>query len=917
MAIDSERLRQIEELYHLARERTPGARGAFLQEVCGKDGELLRNVLALLAQDSGAGPMETPVIELAASLLNDTRWTAGTKVGPYQIVGRLGQGGMAEVFEARDTRLGRNVAVKIAHAEFTGRFQREALAISALNHPHICTLYDVGSNYLVMELVEGETLTRHLSRGRLPMELVLRYGAQLADALSAAHAKGITHRDLKPGNIVVAKAGVKVLDFGLAQFARDPELAAHLVETASTSRSIIGTPAYMAPEQLQGKECDARTDIFALGLVLYQMATGRKAFTADSQAELIAEVMRSQPDLTGLTPPSFAHIVERCLAKDPEDRWQTARDVKLELEFLGRTSPERPSAVERKRRRWPAAVGLLAVLAAALTLGALYFRSGQVDFSAVPLTSYPGRAMRPSLSPDGTRVAFIWDGEQQGNFDVYVKQIGPGNALPLTKSPQDEMMCRWSPDGKWIAFLRQGDGDTGEVYVVPVLTGLEKKLGDAALQIRDNTTLGGYVDCLDWSPDAQWLVISRRSSPGQSRGLDLQSVKTGEIRHLTSPASPQFDVFAAFAPDGHALAFLRRNTAMRGSLMLLPLSASLQARGTEMEIATSLDPSIRTFAWTADSRELIASAGYPESARLWRFRPSTGVTPRLLSFEGAEPAISGRGNRLVLSRDSVEWNIWSLELDDAGRALGPPVRAFDSSKNEITPRFSPDGSKVAFGSNRSGFHEIWICRSDGSACDQITEMKTWAGSPAWSPDGSRITFDDVGGVYVVSAAGGNPLRLADGFAPHWSKSGEWVYYSFRGQIYRISPSGGEPRLLISERGGTSEESPDGEWLYYLRRGGQSLYRMPSTGGASTQMLPSVEERNFVPLKRGIWYFTPNTKEGSRLEYYDFSTQSSRTVFRTSRPVFAGMTLSPDGRRLLFTQVDRSPSRDLMLVDNFR
>jgi Tol biopolymer transport system component len=747
---------------------------------------------------------------------------------------------------------------------------------------------------------------------------VLRYGAQLADALSAAHAKGIIHRDLKPGNIVVARSGIKVLDFGLAKFARNAEVAADMVETASARGSIIGTPAYMAPEQLQGKECDARTDNFALGLVLYEMATGRKAFTADSQAELIAEIMQSQPDLSGLARP-FAHIIERCLAKDPEDRWQTARDVKLELDFLTRTSPEPPSAVEPKRRLWPAAVTLVAVLAAGLALGALYFRSGQVDFSAVPLTSYPGLAMRPSLSPDGTRVAFIWDGERGGNFDVYVKQIGPGNALPLTTSPQDEVMCRWSPDGKWIGFLRQGDGDSGGVYVVPVLTGLEKKLGEVTLQTRANTTLGGYVDCLDWSPDSQWLVISRRSSPGQSHGLDLVSVKTGEVRQLTSPASPRFDVFAAFAPDGHALAFLRRNTAMRGSLMLLPLSDSLHARGPEMEIATSLDPSIRTFAWTADSRELIASAGYPESARLWRFRPSTGPTPRLLSFEGAEPAISGRGDRLVLSRHTVEWNIWSLELDDAGRAVGPPVRAFDSSKNELTPRFSPDGTKVAFGSNRSGFYEIWICRSDGSACDQVTEMKTYAGSPAWSPDGNRLAFDDVGSIYVVNAAGGKPLRLSEGLAPRWSKSGDWIYYSYRGQAYRVSPSGGDPQLVSPERGGISEESPDGKWTYYFRRAGQNLglHRIPSNGGESTQVLPSVEERNFVPTKRGIWYFTPNTKEGSRLEYYDFSTQSSRTVLRTDGPVCVGMTLSPDGRRLLFTQTDRSPSRDLMLVDNFR
>jgi Tol biopolymer transport system component len=336
-----------------------------------------------------------------------------------------------------------------------------------------------------------------------------------------------------------------------------------------------------------------------------------------------------------------------------------------------------------------------------------------------------------------------------------------------------------------------------------------------------------------------------------------------------------------------------------------------------MEIATALDPSIRTFAWTTDTRELIASVGHQENATLWRFRPSTGVVPRLLPFEGSEPAISSRGDRLVLSRHSVEWNIWSLELDDAGRAVGPPVRAFDSSKNELTPKFSPDGTKVAFGSNRSGFYEIWICRSDGTDCDRLTDMKTYAGSPAWSPDGNRIAFDDVGNVYVVNAAGGKPQRLARGLAPRWSRDGDWVYYGFGGKPYKISPSGGDPQQLTRESVG--EESPDGAWTYYLSGAGQtlSLQRIPSTGGKSTQLVSDVSERNFVPRDGGIWYFTPNTNDGSRLEYYDLTTKLSRTVFRTSRPVFVGMTLSPNRRRLLFTQTDRSPSRDLMLVENFR
>jgi Tol biopolymer transport system component len=356
---------------------------------------------------------------------------------------------------------------------------------------------------------------------------------------------------------------------------------------------------------------------------------------------------------------------------------------------------------------------------------------------------------------------------------------------------------------------------------------------------------------------------------------------------------------------------------MSSSLELLPLSDSMHARGPEMEIATALDPSIKTFAWTTDSRELIASTGYPESARLWRFHPSAGVVPRLLPFEGSEPAISSQGSRLALSRHSVEWNIWSLELDDAGRAVGLPVRAFDSSKNELTPSFSPDGSKVAFGSNRSGFYEIWVCRSDGTACDKLTDMKTYAGSPTWSPEGDRIAFDDVGNVWVVSVAGGKPQRLAAGLAPHWSRDGKWINYGFGGKPYQISPSGGDPQPLARDRPG--QESPDGEWIYYAKRAGQtlSLERIRPTGGESTQVAPGVAERNFVPVEGGIWYFTPNTKDGSRLVYYDLTTRISRTVFQTSRPVFPSMTISPDRKRLLFVQTDRSPSRDLMLVENFR
>jgi serine/threonine protein kinase/Tol biopolymer transport system component len=920
MGMNSKRLRRIEELYHLAGERPPDERETFLAEACADDSELLRHVLALLAHDSGSGAMARPVLEMAAELLADSpaaQWTAGTQVGPYQIVSRLGEGGMGEVFKARDTRLGREVAIKRAHQEFNARFQREARAISSLNHHNICTLYDVGPNYLVMELLEGPTLASQLQRGRLPMTSMLQYGEQIADALAAAHAKGVIHRDLKPGNIVVTKAGVKVLDFGLAKFAPSSDSVERSIDTVTASNAILGTPAYMAPEQLEGKECDSRTDIFALGLLLYEMATGKRPFHGDSQAALTADIMRCEPPLAELSPPHFAHVVERCLAKDPEDRWQNAREVKLELEFVGRSLSIQPAPPERKRRLWPALLGITGVLAALITL-AIYFKSGPIDLMAVPLTSYPGLAMQPSLSPDGNQIAFTWNGEREGVFHVYVKQIGPGNALQLTSGPADEVMCRWSPDGKWIAFLRRqrekGAGTAAGVYVIPPLGGLEKKLGDAELNSNvDNRLLGGTVDCLDWSGDGKWVVVSRRPSPSQPAGLALLSLDGGEPRQITSPADPQFDHYAAFAPGGRAIAFLRRRNALTGSLMLLPLSPSMQPAGSAVKIAPGLDPSIRTFAWTADGRDLIASAGYPESAALWRVRASVGAAPRLLPFQGSEPAISRSGNRLVFSRHSFEWNIWSLDLDQTGRAIGSAVRAFDSSKNELTPSFSPDGSKVAFGSNRSGFYEIWVCRTNGSDCGQLTAMRTYAGSPEWSPDGKWIAFDDVTHIYVISSAGGKPRMLADGLAPRWSHDGGRIYFQNIGGIGRISPSGGAPQPVTEGR--FAAESPDGNWVYYTRA--QSLWRVPSSGGESKQVLTAVFDRNFIILDAGIWYLKSDGKEARLLQYFDLKSKIDRTVYRTARRLFVGLAIAPDRRRVLFTQVDREPSRDLMLVENFR
>src|SRR6516225_110799 len=370
----SDRWQRIEELYHSAREREGNQRAAFLKEACAGDDALRQEVESLLAQEKGvAGFLEAPALEAAAKLLVEDRgqsWV-GRQIGSYQILSFLDAGGMGEVYRARDTRLNRVVAIKILPVhladkpELRERFEREARAIASLNHPHICVLHDIGHqdgiDYLVMEYLDGETLARRLLKGPLPLEQVFQYAIEIADALDSAHRKGITHRDLKPGNIMLTKSGAKLLDFGLAKLRED---AAGSVSGLTTTQddlsgqgAILGTLQYMAPEQVEGKtdQLDARTDIFAFGAVLYEMATGKKAFEGKSQASVIAKILEADPpplsSLRPVAPPALDHLVRRCLGKDPEERWQSARDVREQLRWISDSgSPAEVTAPGRARQ---------------------------------------------------------------------------------------------------------------------------------------------------------------------------------------------------------------------------------------------------------------------------------------------------------------------------------------------------------------------------------------------------------------------------------------------------------------------------------------------------------------------------------------------------------------------------------------
>ncbi len=463
-----DRLRQIEELYHAARERSPESRAGLLAQA---DPDLRREVQSLLEQDGLAGPMD----RAPAEVLEDSAVTplaVGAQLGPYRIEGLLGEGGMGRVYRARDTRLGRMVALKIAHERFSSRFEREARAISSLNHPHVCTLHDVGPNYLVMELLEGETLAAHLKRGALPVDQVLRYGAQIADALNAAHRKGITHRDLKPANIVLTgpkgRPGVKVLDFGLAKIDKGAENASGctLPSTETVEGGILGTLPYMAPEQLQGRGTDARSDIFSLGSVLYELLTGRRAFEGSDSASITAAILKEEPPpLTApLASGALARLVRKCLAKDPDERWQSASDLRDELLWIasgdapagtmvGQAGPKGTPPANRTWL-WAAAAALVV---AALAGEWLWRRPapGPAETLA-PVTTYSGSQIHPSFSPDGRQIAFSWNGEKADNYDIYVKLVGETNALRLTTDPAADTCPVWTPDGRRIAFQRWG-----------------------------------------------------------------------------------------------------------------------------------------------------------------------------------------------------------------------------------------------------------------------------------------------------------------------------------------------------------------------------------------------------------------------------------------------------------------------------
>ncbi len=836
---------------------------------------------------------------------------AGSRLGPYEIVSPVGAGGMGEVYRARDTRLERTVAVKVlpehlsSSAEVRQRFEREAKTISQLSHPHICALYDVGNQdgveYLVMEFLEGETLSDRLVKGPLPAEQTLRYGIEIADALDKAHRQGIVHRDLKPGNVMLTKSGVKLLDFGLAKAVAPAGPASVLTSfptmaggaNLTQEGTILGTFQYMAPEQLEGKEADVRSDMFALGAVLYEMATGQKAFSGKSQASLIASILEREPapisTIQPMAPPALDRVVKTCLAKDPEERWQTAHDVALQLRWIaeGGSQAGVPAPVAARRRSrerlWMSAAALFAAAAAVL---AFFFLRGPREPVRVLRSSVappeggtfwldPSTPGPPVLSPDGRRIAFSAR-TADGKIRLHVRSLDAfeARAFPGTEDAQYPF---WSPDSRSIGFFTGGKLKAIESDGGPPVTlcstdsdpkgGAWNRNGVIVFARGSATTLwripaggGDPVELTHFDPkrgdnshrhprflpDGKHFLYLARSINAATEGhaVVVASLDGGpEKILLRSPAAAEYG-------SGHLL-FLRERT-----LMARPFDADrLAFTGDAVPLAENillLSLTAATGIFSASQNGVLVYQtvqGQPTSKLQWVSRDGTAQGTLGEAADYLEMAISPDSKRVVATlRDPASGtrDLWVL---DVSRNLGTRF-TFDPA-NETSPVWSPDGNWLAYSSNRKGHDDIYRKALSGSADEELlVESKTDKNAYAWSPDGRYLAYTDTGkdtkfDIFVLPLEGERKPQvfLQTPFLEYpaaFSPDGRWLAYgseeSGNFHIYVTSfPRPGRKWQVSTESGAYAYWSADGKEIVYHGYSGQVWAVEIAAKGDSVEM----------------------------------------------------------------------------------
>ena len=875
-----------------------------------------------------------------------------TRLGPYETVSFLGAGGMGEVYEAIDTRLNRRVALKVlpphlvADEERRRRFIQEAQLASSLQHPHIVTIYDIGSansaDYIAMELVRGRTLDSVIPNKGLRLGDALRYGIQITDALSAAHSAGIVHRDLKPGNIMVTDQDqIKILDFGLATLANHgmsstvDETRIKSVETGAGM--IVGSVAYMSPEQAEGKKVDARSDIFSFGAIMYEMLSGQRAFRADSMPATLAAVINLEPrPLTTLAegvPQPVEKLVSRCLRKDLSRRAQHASDIKVALEELREDSTSGALAAPppaRISRQWAAPVALVAVVLVCLVGAAAWFWPSTpplpTAFEAVPLTSLPGVEAQATLSPDGTQFAFVWLPENANEPSVYVQLInGTGTRLRLSNDGRPRTGPSWSPDGTLIALWRSEPSGQWSLNLISPLGGPERSL----------LTWDGSPRRPSWSPDGRWLAISPVSPRANlDKGIVLISPTTNEkVDWLTIDRAFVSSAEPAFSPDGRRLAYTTSTGDFTGQVHIVSVGNDGKPTG-QPTLLNYKGQGLRNPVWTADGKSILVVDGSPTSnggvTRIPINNP--GKAQRLAGLERAiDLTISRDGTKLVFPRGTENSDLWRIDLRDPSNS----GRFASSTLFDGGAEYSPDGQRITFSSNRGGGREIWVADANGENATAVTSFNgPIAGTGRWSPDSRLIAFDsrpDGNSDIFVVPAGGGPVRQltrtpGEDARPAWSGDGRSIFFSSdrsgRNEIWRIPADGGDAVQVTHDGGAVVVTSVDGQHLFYKRRlDSGPIYDIHPDGSGDTVIVP---ETTFAVLPytataSGIWWVSTPTRDRNywSIRTLRFADRKIVEVTKLESLAYAlNLSLSPDERYVLLTKPDTSGT-DLLLVNNFR
>jgi Tol biopolymer transport system component len=874
--------------------------------------------------------------------------TSGTRLGPYEVVSSLGAGGMGEVYRARDTRLERDVAVKVLPTNQSSdpclrqRLEREAKAVSKLAHPHICTLHDIGHqdgmDFLVMELVEGETLERRLIKGPVVAEQAIRYATQIADALAKAHKIGITHRDLKPSNVMLTKGGAKLMDFGLAKASSPAPLPDVLSEmTAEQAKltvegTIVGTFQYMAPEQLEGKEADARTDIFALGEVIYEMATGKPAFAGKSRASLIAAILSSEPQpmavLQPMMPPMLERVVKKCLAKDPDERWQSANDLASELNWIAEASSQATEAgrLPARRKRWERLSWLLAA-----TFFLLMMAAGaawrEASSRRAPMmyfhTSVPFPANDLALSPDGRMLAMAAYSAQTNNYLLRTYEVG-GRRTTALEGTQGASYPFWSPDGKSIGFFADG-----KLKRVDVSGGQVQVLCDAPNGRGGTWNRDGEIV---FTPDSLGLGLFRVFSWG---GSPVEITKLDPSRFEESHRWP------VFLPDGKHFLYLAANFSgqLENNAIFL---GSLESKERRLLVSTSANAAYAEpgFLLYLRDRTLVAQP-FDRRRYVLSGEPHT-LSDEVLYFAQVDRAVFSASSGEVLvtqtgkgaSTSQLTW------FDRSGKATG--TVGMPGTSNNV--RLSPDGRRVAEDqTDPDGRNtDIWIHEPARGATTRLTFDPSYHSAAIWSPNGKQILFGSnrkLGiPLYLKNADGsGSEEEVADLGAEtqvnawDWSRDGKYILVRKVNELWYLTWPERVTRPLLQTKWTVrnAQFSPDGRWIAYASNetGRMEIYVVPFPTANGRWQVSSAggQEPRWRQDGKELFYLSA---EGKMMAVAvtasnSFVTGSPVALFQTHRrqPISAqdvfSYDVSGDGQRFLIaTKVDEANSAPLSVLLNW-